>query len=542
LRAGLIGALLVVVMTYPTVPRATSVGRVNTNDGLFSIWNVAWVGHAILTAPASILDANIFAPHTGTLAYSELNLLAGVFGLPWYAMTHSSLAALNGAVATALWLAFVCMWALVRRLSESDGAGLVSATAFTFCPYVTSKTAHIQLLMIFVFPLAALALHRLRERPGGRSAIELGGALAIAALACGYYAIFAGCVVGLLALIFADRAPRYWLSLAAAALVATALVLPVYRAYNQARAESYATLLPHSDSEVRGWSATPADYLTSSAAAHDWWLPTLRRWQEAPYVEVLFPGIGAIVLAAVGLASYRRSPADRRRVLLAYLLLALVAVWASFGPQLGLYSWLEHLVPGMWLIRAPARFGIVVMFAVAALAGAGVARLTPRREWLSAVLVVAIATELAVKTSEWGWPSWPLRVSGPPSLAYQKLATLPRGVFVEFKFPYESSDYHSHASAMFWSTYHWMPMVNGYSDLIPPDFEKIAVPINGFPDPASFEIMKAKRVRYVLWHTGDYEGASRDVLNDRLARYAAYLRPLVVAPDAWLYEIVQWPE
>jgi hypothetical protein len=118
-------------MTAPTLTRLTTVGRFDTNDGLFSIWNIAWIDHALLTAPASLLNANIFYPHTGTLAYSELNLVAGLFGLPWYAATHhSAVAALNGAVGVALWLAFVAMWALVRRLSGSDGAGLVSATAF----------------------------------------------------------------------------------------------------------------------------------------------------------------------------------------------------------------------------------------------------------------------------------------------------------------------------------------------------------------------------------------------------------------------------
>jgi len=49
-------------------------------------------------------------------------------------------------------------------------------------------------------------------------------------------------------------------------------------------------------------------------------------------------------------------------------------------------------------------------------------------------------------------------------------------------------------------------------------------------------------VRYVLWHVDYYQGAPRDVLLDRLARYDAYLRPLVKTPDTWLYEIVRWPE
>jgi hypothetical protein len=542
-RAAVIGAVLVGVMTAPTLTHLTGVGRVDTNDGRFSIWNVAWIDHALTTAPSTILDANIFSPHTGTLAYSELNLVAGLFGLPWYISTKSALAALNGAVATALWVAFLSMWALVRRLSGSDSAGLVSATAFTFCPYVTSKTAHIQLLMIFVFPLVLLIFHRLRERPGIRSAVELGAGLALAGLACGYYGLFVGCALGLLGLVLADRRPRYWWSLAAAVLVAGALVFPVFRVFTEARAASGASFAPHSASEMQGWSATPADYLASSAAAHDWWLPVLKRWHpEHPWEEVLFPGAGTLLLAGIGLAGYRRSDASRRRVIVAYLTLAVFAAWASFGPQWKLYSLLNSVVPGMSLIRAPARFGVVVTFALAVIAGFGVARVVPGRRWLPAVLVLVIAAELGVKTAEWGWPSWPLRVAPAPSSAYLRLAHLPPGVFVEFEFPYVSSNYHNHAKAMYWSTFHWLPMVNGYSDVIPPDFDEIALPINGFPDSASFQIMRARRVRYVLWHADYYEGASRDVLNERLARYVDYLRPIVKTPDTWLYEITRWPE
>jgi hypothetical protein len=125
--------------------------------------------------------------------------------------------------------------------------------------------------------------------------------------------------------------------------------------------------------------------------------------------------------------------------------------------------------------------------------------------------------------------------------AYRALADLPRGVLVEFPFPYVSSNYHNHVPAMFWSTYHWQPLVNGYSDVIPPDFDEMSLPINAFPDPASFAIMKARDVRYVLWHMDKYEGRYRQILEDRIAQYPGFLRPLDQTSDAWLFEIVRWP-
>jgi hypothetical protein len=537
-RAALVAFGLVLLMTQPTLTRLTSVGRLDTNDGRYSIWNIAWIGHALLNEPSRLLDANIFFPHTGTLAYSELNLVAGLFGLPWYAATGDPLAALNGSIAVGLWLAFMLMWQLVRRLTGSDAGGLVAATAFTFCPYMSARTAHVQLLMIFVFPLVMLAFHRFTERPGMPRGVQLGGALAIAALTCGYYGLFAGCVLGLVSVIAAQRAWRYWLGLGVAIVAAAAIVYPVFDAFIDARAASGAVIRPWEPSDARIYSANFSAYLASAAMAHEWWLPALAAWQ--PWKDVLFPGVVLLLLAAGGLWLERGQP--HARIARMYAAVAIFAVWASFGPDGGLYFLMHYVIPGMSMLRAPARLGILVVFGLAVVAGFAVARMERRWRVVPAALVLLLVAELGVRTPEWGWPSWPLRERPPLSVAYQRLAELPRGVLLEFPFPYVSSNYHNHAPAMFWSTYHWQPLVNGYSDLIPPDFTDIALPINAFPNPESFRIARDRQVRYVLWHIDRYDEPSRAVLMQRLARYVDQLRPLARTPDTWLYEIVNWPQ
>jgi hypothetical protein len=50
----------------------------------------------------------------------------------------------------------------------------------------------------------------------------------------------------------------------------------------------------------------------------------------------------------------------------------LLAVWASLGPQAGLYSLLYQLIPVFSFLRAPGRMGIVVMLSLAVIAGFGV--------------------------------------------------------------------------------------------------------------------------------------------------------------------------
>ena len=69
-------------LTYPLAFRLGHGGRVDSWDGLFSIWNIAWVARTVVAEPSSLFHANIFHPHTYTLAFSEANLVAGVLAAP----------------------------------------------------------------------------------------------------------------------------------------------------------------------------------------------------------------------------------------------------------------------------------------------------------------------------------------------------------------------------------------------------------------------------------------------------------------------------
>jgi hypothetical protein len=548
LAAVIVGGLLACWLTYPTIVHPGSMARVDTDDGRFSVWNVAWVAHALLTDPAHLFDANIFFPHTGTLAYSEANLVAGVMAVPVYGLTGNPIAAHNGVVYLAFVLSFVAMWALVRRLTGDPAVGLVSATAYAFAPFVSARTAHIQLLLVFVFPVVLLAFHRFADQPTGRRGAVLGAALGLAALSCGYYGIFAGLCVAFGSIWFAFgrlSLVRYGAGLLVALVVAVVLVLPALMPYLELRSET-GTRTQVNVEELRSYSADARAYVTSPAVAHQWLLSLFGQGRE-----VLFPGF-IVTLAALSAVAYRRrgaapeggtgaarNPAGPSRSGLTvafYAVLAILACWASFGPDGGLYTWLADLLPFMSFLRAPARFGIVVVFALAVLAGFGLSAILPDRRRGLAVVVLTLLTAAEISAAP-----WPLRQVPPVPGAYQMLAELPPGPVVAFHFPYQPTDLHRHVRYMFWSMWHWHPLVNGYSDYIPPDFREIMVPINGFPDEASFRILRDRNVRYVTIDMETYGPEAREVLLNRFPPYRAYLRPLVETGDVWLYEIVEFP-
>ena len=225
-RGGAIAALailLTVAFTYPIAPRLGSVGRFDTGDGHWSIWCVAWVSHALATDPADLFDANIFVPHRDTLAYSENNIVAGVFGLPAYLASGNPYATHNFSMLVGIALAVVGAYALVRYLTRDTGAAVVAAIGFAFCPFLFARTAHIQLMLFFGLPIALLAMHRLIDAPSAGRGVVLGLALAVQALACGYYGIFAGLLAALGLPFFALtrgrwREVRYWTAAAIAAV------------------------------------------------------------------------------------------------------------------------------------------------------------------------------------------------------------------------------------------------------------------------------------------------------------------------------------
>ena len=87
--------LLACLMTYPLIVGFDHVGRVDNNDGRWSIWVVSWVAHALTTDPLHLFRANIFYPHQDALAYSEANIAAGVVGVPVWLLTKNPYATHN---------------------------------------------------------------------------------------------------------------------------------------------------------------------------------------------------------------------------------------------------------------------------------------------------------------------------------------------------------------------------------------------------------------------------------------------------------------
>jgi hypothetical protein len=300
------------------------------------------------------------------------------------------------------------------------------------------------------------------------------------------------------------------------------------------------------------FSADIGAWLASSAHGHRWMLAYLEKW--GGWNEVLFPGFLTTILGLagiwVGLRARRNAAAPevaisgRTREMTAFYTIVLgISFWTSFGPPAGLYTLLFHTIPVFSFLRAPARVGIVVTMALGVLMAIAASELlrrvavrrSPRIALaVGAALAVVLASELAIA---------PLKLNDAPPVheAYRKLAKLPRGVVAEFPFFYERSDFPRHARYMLSSTYHWQPLVNGYSDHIPVDFRQLVRPVSSFPSREAFRLLRERRTRYVLFHMNYYDARSRERVIHQIDTYKDFLMPIVQDDEIWMFMITRWP-
>jgi hypothetical protein len=528
---------LTIVLTWPIAARFSDGGRIDSGDGRFSVWNVSWVAHALTTNPWQLYNANIFYPHQNTLAFSEANLIAGIIGIPVWLATKNPHATSNSVILVAFVLGFLCTYALVRHLTGNRLSAAIAGLIVAFCPYVLSHLPHVQLLLVFVMPLVLLQMHRFVDTPTLRRAAWLGGAVGFAGLACAYYGIFAGLMAAIGIIWFGAwsgewRRWQYWALAASAAAISLVIIAPFFAPYLDIRDGGFERSLEDARTHSVRWRS----YLASPVLSHQWLLPLIGTWRE-----VLFPGYLALVFAPIAVWRTFRlpHPAATRQVVGFYVIVAAWAFWSSLGPDAGLYLLMHEWLPFFTMLRAPARFGVIVTLALGVLAGIGLSRMSfdpaPRRP-TAVTLAVALLIALRFGTEH-------LYVAPAPVVteAHKRLRSLPTAPVVEFPFYATRRDWHRHTEYMLMSTLHWKPLINGYSDHFPAEILAAAPRLAMFPHLDAWQVLRDYRVRYVMVHWHAIDPAERARITEGTVRLRPHMRPIVDAPDVSLYEIVSWP-
>ena len=139
---------------------------------------------------------------------------------------------------------------------------------------------------------------------------------------------------------------------------------------------------------------------------------------------------------------------------------------------------------------------------------------TARRQQPAAarrVLAVLTAFALLLEYSVTPLQLVPYDNVAPP--IYALLQRLPPGVVAEFPIPPKNVLPGPDARYTYMSTFHWKPLINGYSGYHPRSYLRRLEGLRTFPDDASLDVLQRSGVNYVIVHLSEYESEKQLLLD-----------------------------
>ena len=515
LWAASIFLLLAIIHTYPLITGLDRLSRHNDDEWL-NAWAVSWIAPQLPRNPLDLFDANMYYPHEQSFAYTEPLIIPGMMGAPIRWLGGSPMLTYNVLLLLGMTLTGLAMYVLVVRWTGDHWSGLLSGALLACGTPMLTRLPHLQVQHFYWLPLALLAFDNLMTGRRTRDAAWLGGCVLGAALTSGYTAIFVALALGGALLV---RAPGLWsrdgvrvlVRLAAAAAVTLVALLILLRPYQELQS---ARPLPGASNLF----TTLQMYLSSATHVH------YRTWGQ-PFFErapaSFFPGAVAVTLAVAALVTRRRVAATGARATL--VAIGVIGVVMSLGTLTPIYAAVYHLVPPVQSLRAPDRFGILAFFAIVALAGFGLSallqRVSPTRRVAVGLGLLTLATvesyhgPIRYLPVEWQLP------------IYRVLAEVDSGPVVKLPI-HRGARFQRNAFYLLASTVHWRPMVNGFGNSRPPDFEETAAVISRFPSLPAVARLRALGVQYVVVHT-----ASIPDIRGRLAQTTGRSDLALIAQD-----------
>jgi hypothetical protein len=378
---------------------------------------------------------------------------------------------------------------LVHHWTRNLAAGVVAGLVLSLAPWRFSQLDHMQLLGLYGLPLILLFWDRALATGRWRYLVGLTGAFLLQCL-CSYYLAYCTVIAtALYGAITAVGAPVRRVARAAGALAVAGVAFGFMS-------------LPYLWARESGLIPTPAE-------ATDLALATVPSWR--PYVSPLgifagvtpYQGRSALALAGAGVAALVGLRRVRPATVLGLLAIGAAGYVLACGPGQdigeGLYAWLWRLVPGFSLIRIPARFLVLVSFAIASLAGLGwalvVGRLEGTRRWgLTAAVGVLVLWDVGLFR-----PSLPVAAlphgRGVPAV-YHWLAQHGGGEpLLELPVRQPVGDLHgafSEGRYAYFSTVHWLPQITGRSGYRP---------LSRLPDAHALRLLaKLTGLRWIVVH------------------------------------------
>ncbi len=555
--------LLVTLFTWPFVAHLNNGVAGGYIDTLLNSWIISWDSHAILHSPLSLFQANINYPSVSSLAFSEHLFTLGVLSLPLHLAGANPVLVHNLLLFLGLVFSAFTAFLLIEYLTRNRYAAFAGGAFFALCPYHLSKMAHLHISFMPFLPLVLLYLFKYMDEGRKRHLVFFGLALLAQCLTSWYLMAFtllavAAILAGYLLFRWGRQMWSRLLPAVGVMAVAGLIILPFALPYFQNR-QSYPEFA-RSLTEIDQYSATPASYLNVPPEN------VVYGSLGAPFKQTeigigfdaestLFPGFLITLLALIGLVPWwvkrkRRTRQEEEDLpepepppedpvfgrdawltrVLPFAALGIGGFILSLGPYIGghrnfLFLALYH--SGIFsFVRMPARYGILLILALAVLGSLGLARLfaaVKRRGWGrgsgAPLLGIGLIAVLLVELLTFNLPISPVPVGGGISPVYATLtggnpdagavidapvSGLAGAALYEGMFDLTAvspKDYIDHENfSVYYSTLNWRKLVNGFSGYYPPTYRRVMMEMQAFPSARSISVLRTSGVAYVAWH------------------------------------------
>lgn len=526
---GILFLALSVAMLYPLSFQLATHAR-DAGDPLLNTWILAWVTRTLFLDPINLYHGNIFYPFPYSLTFSEILVGSLPITAPVIWLTGNPLLAHNILMLLSFALSGLGAYLLTDYLTRSRAAGIVAGVIYAFAPYRFAQLGHVQILTAQGFPFAILFCFLILRRRSWIAFFGFASAFVLQALSSFYYGLFLAVAMAIFALYVAlfERGEVTRALIVRSAITCTAIavvILPFALSYFKSQ-QFYG--FTRALVEVQDLSASLTDYLVAppSNLLYGTLTAPLTSQSKWPGEHYLFTGVVPVALAVTGLFVWRgRARQDRWphcrvaacRSQAFFLLLGGLSIILSFGPELRFgdgptrvplpYLILYHFVPGFKGLRVPARFDVLVMLALAVLAGYGIARLVgywqrcgaggARQAGVAAAASAVILVEFASLPVR----AVPVETGDQVPAVYRWLAGQPIEIPV-MELP--ADDPADNFWYEYFSVYHWRRIVNGHSGFVPEDFWITVDQTRDFPSKGAIDRLRFIGVGLVIVHADRY--------------------------------------
>jgi hypothetical protein len=225
----------------------------------------------------------------------------------------------------------------------------------------------------------------------------------------------------------------------------------------------------------------------------------------------------------------------KERVWIYFALLALSCIF-SFGLK-GPYIILYKYFPGFDGIRVASRFHIFTMFSISVLASFGVAYLSLRLSSVKRYFIISLIFLLVImEYISIPIPLSAITVKEDIPQVYKWLSSQ-QGDFAITELPFPKKNWQT-CQKIYYSTYHWHKLVNGYSGYSSPVYLALRQRLMNLPFTNTIKDLEDLGVRYIIFHSRSYSKKEFESILTDISKLDKKIKFTGQFEDDHVYELI----